>query len=180
MQLTAAVMPTRSTTAANRASLAFTSTTTTLPCQQAKLLNLSHTELADIIASDVQERQCLYTAQYTPAIYDDDCQFKDGSNLDGTYPAEAWQRGCQFLFDSAASHCQLVPHTLRVTDRTVKFRFAETLTFNMPPIGGRQPRVSITGTVVLQRHPVTGLIVSYEECWDQDVAEILRRTTFLG
>jgi hypothetical protein len=38
--------------------------------------------------------------------------------------------------------------------------------------------VYLTGTVVMKRDEQSGLIVSYEEKWDQDLNELLRRTKF--
>ena len=181
MQLTLALTDSTTTTTTT------TTTTSAMPLQQssssstaalpaAKLLHLSNQAMADIILSDCRDRQFLYTANLTREIYHDACQFKDGSNLDGSYPLEAWVRGCQFLFDATASHCRILPHTLRVTDRAVSFRFAETLAFNTP--SRHRPRVHITGTVHMKRDAETGLVVSYEEDWDQDLTEIFRRTTF--
>lgn len=139
-----------------------------------KLYNLPHDELAEIIKRDCRERQFLFTADMTRAIYDDDATFKDGSDLDGSYPMEAWVRGCNFLFDANRSQCKILEHTLSVTDQQVWFRFTETLTFKTL----LQPRVYLTGTVVMKRDPKTGLIVSYEEKWDQGMSEIFRRTQF--
>jgi len=37
-----------------------------------------------------------------------------------------------------------------------------------------RPVVSLSGYVVLTRNPVTGLISSYTEHWDQDVLSVLK------
>ncbi|KAG7374119.1 hypothetical protein IV203_013214 [Nitzschia inconspicua] len=139
-----------------------------------KLYHLAADELAEIIKRDCRERQFLCTADMTRAIYDDDATFKDGSDIDGSYSMDAWVRGCKFLFDAKESQCKILEHTLRVTNQQVSFRFAETLTFKTI----LQPRVYLTGTVLMKRDPHSGLIVSYEEKWDQDMNEVLRRTQF--
>jgi hypothetical protein len=139
-----------------------------------KLYNLPNEELADVIKRDCRERQFLFTADMTRAVYDDAVVFKDGSDIDGSYPLDAWVRGCKLLFDARQSHCKIMEHTLSVTNQQVRFRFAETLTFKAM----LQPRVYLTGTVVMKRDPLSGLIVSYEEKWDQDMNEIFRRTQF--
>lgn len=139
-----------------------------------KLYNLSNEELAEIIKRDCRERQFLCTADMTRAIYDDAATFKDGSDIDGSYPIDAWIRGCKLLFDASESQCRILEHSLSVTNQQVRFRFAETLTFKTV----LRPRVYLTGTVVMKRDPQTGLIVSYEEKWDQDMNEIFRRTQF--
>ena len=56
----------------------------------------------------------------------------------------------------------------------IEFRFDEDLMFNIP----FKPVVSLTGKVVLQRSPDTGLITSYQEFWDQDVATVLKSAKF--
>lgn len=139
-----------------------------------KLYNLSNEDLAAIIKQDCREKQFLYTADMTKAIYDDAATFKDGSGIDGSYPMEAWIRGCNLLFDAGQSQCKILEHTMSVTNQQVWFRFTETLTFRTM----WQPRVYLTGTVVMKRDPQTGLIMSYEEQWDQDMNEIFRRTQF--
>lgn len=180
MQFTLALTDSTTTTTTRAMSLqqlsSSSSSSTTAALPAAKFLHVSNQAMADIILSDCRDRQFLYTADLTREIYHDACQFKDGSNLDGSYPLEAWVRGCQFLFDATASHCRILPHTLQVTDRAVSFRFAETLAFNTA--SRHRPRVHITGTVHMKRDTDTGLVVSYEEDWDQDLKEIFRRTTF--
>jgi hypothetical protein len=139
-----------------------------------KRTDLSNEELAEIILQDGRERQFLFTADFSTSIYDDNATFKDGSDIDGSYPMNAWIRGCKLLFDPKQSQCKILEHTLRVSDHHVRFRFAETLTFNTV----LRPRVYLTGTVVMKRDEQSGLIVSYEEKWDQDLNELLRRMKF--
>jgi hypothetical protein len=158
--------------APNAATLDLSSRTLTSTVALPKLINLSNEELAEIIKTDCRERQFLYTADMTRAIYDDRATFKDGSDLDGSYPMDAWIRGCQLLFDAKQSRCKILEHTMIVTQQHVSFRFAETLTFRTV----LQPRVYLTGTVLMKRDNDTGLIVSYEEKWDQNMNEIVRRT----
>ena len=110
----------------------------------------------------------------TKGIYDDRATFKDGSDLDGSYPMEAWIRRCKLMFDADQSHCNILEETLTVTRQQVGFRFSEILTFKTI----LQPKVDLTGTVVMIRDENTGLIVSYEEKWDQTIQEIIQGTKF--
>ena len=56
----------------------------------------------------------------------------------------------------------------------VEFRFDEDLQFNIP----LNPTVALTGKVILERDPETGLIKKYREIWDQDVATVLKSAKF--
>jgi hypothetical protein len=53
----------------------------------------------------------------------------------------------------------------------IRLRFSETLCFNIP----LQPKVPLTGTLVLQRGS-DGLITKYREVWDQGVWGTLSKT----
>ncbi|KAL3910304.1 MAG: hypothetical protein SGARI_002191, partial [Bacillariaceae sp.] len=77
-----------------------------------KLFNLPNDELAEVIKADCRERQFLCTADMTREIYDDNATFKDGSDIDGSYPMDAWIRGCKLLFDGQKSQCRILEHTL--------------------------------------------------------------------
>lgn len=135
-----------------------------------KLKNLSNAALAEIIKMDGRERQFLFTADMTRSVYDESATFKDGSDIDGAYPIDAWVRGCRVLFDAKGSRCKILEPTMSVTSNHVKFRFAEVLQFRAM----FRPRVYLTGTVTMRRHPETGLIVHYEEEWDQDLQDLIR------
>ena len=54
----------------------------------------------------------------------------------------------------------------------MRFRFSETLAFNLPLI---KPKVPLTGTLVLTRDADSGLITKYLEIWDTGVAETLSK-----
>ena len=142
-----------------------------------KLWNLSNDELADIIVRDGREKQFLFTADLTREIYDESCMFCDGSDLDGSYPIDAWVRGCRFLFDSNESSSRIIEDTLRVSSHRVVFTFEEELQFNMiPPFLRRSlQRISLTGSIIMDRDPQTGLIVQYQEVWDQSLGQLMKQ-----
>ena len=140
-----------------------------------KLTNLSDHDLAQIIKSDIQSKNSLVqAAQMTKAIYDDTCKFKDGSNLDGSYPMASWILGCHMLLQPEKSTTKMVENSLLVTSSYATFRFESDLQFRAP----FSPRVSFEGRVVMRRDDRTGLIKSYEEFWDEDVSDIVQRATF--
>jgi len=56
----------------------------------------------------------------------------------------------------------------------VEFRFDEDLMFRIP----LRPVVTLTGKLVLDRDPETGLITKYQEFWDQDVKTVLKSAKF--
>lgn len=82
---------------------------------------------------------------------------------------DQWIKGTQKLFVGENSQVRLVGD-LDVTKEEVAFRFDEDLQFRIP----FRPTVALTGKVVLKRDPNTGLITSYQEFWDQDVATVLK------
>jgi hypothetical protein len=136
----------------------------------AKSYNLSNDELADIIKKDIADKQFLVTADMTLSIYDDRATFQDGSSLDGAYEIGAWVRGCNQLIEAKNSCCRLVEGSMVVDSDEAKFRFVEDLEFKFP----FRPTVYLSGQVVLKRHPASGLIVSYQEYWDQDMSMIMK------
>jgi len=133
-------------------------------------LRLSDDELYRIVKGDIIDRQFLVSAVVTRSIYTDDCTFTD--EID-TYPIDKWVKGTQALFVASGSHIDLVGD-VKVTDTEVEFRFDETLMFNVP----FRPVVPLTGRVVMQRDPMSGLITSYREYWDQDIGTVLKSTKF--
>ena len=161
-----------STTSKNSNSIVDTSTS-----HDSKLWNLSNEELSDIIVRDGREKQFLFTADLTREIYDESCMFCDGSDLDGSYPIDAWVRGCRFLFDSNESSSRIIEDTLRVSSHRVVFTFEEELQFNMIPSFLRRSlrRISLTGSVIMDRDPQTGLIVQYQEVWDQSLGQLMKQ-----
>lgn len=135
---------------------------------QDKLVNLPNEQLAARIASDIQDKQFLVTGQLSRELYDESATFTD--EID-TYQLEQWTRGTQKLFVGNKSHVDLEPNSLQVSNSEVTFRFQETLCFNVPLL---YPTVYLSGKVILQRDPSTGLITSYQEKWDQDVNTVLK------
>ena len=132
-----------------------------------KRTNLSDDELKDIVRADVVQRQFLTNGKLTRSIYDESATFTD--EID-TYTMDKWIVGTQRLFVGDKSHVNLVGD-IDVNKERIEFRFDEDLMFNLPIV---KPVVSLTGKVVLQRSPETGLITSYQEFWDQDVTTVLK------
>lgn len=139
-----------------------------------KLTNLSDDELADKIRGDVVKKQFLVTGNLSRELYDESATFTD--EID-TYALEKWMKGTQRLFVASKSHVDLEPNSLTVDKTQAVFRFSEFLCFNIPFL---QPVVFLSGKVVLKRDESTGLITSYQEFWDQDVASVLKTAKFFG
>jgi hypothetical protein len=135
-----------------------------------KLVNLSDAELKEIVRQDVVDHKFLTNGKLTRTIYDESATFTD--EID-TYTMDKWIVGTQKLFVGDKSRVDLVGD-IDVTRDRIEFRFDEDLMFNIP----FKPVVSLTGKVVLQRSPDTGLITSYQEFWDQDVATVLKSAKF--
>eukprot|EP00808_Paulinella_micropora_P015592 g22667.t1 len=126
-----------------------------------KMQDLSTTAIADIVGQDITERQALITADFTRAIYDEACTFTDEI---GTYKIDKYVKGTKGLFVPSKSHVDLTG-PVTATDKEVTFTFSETLAFNIP----FNPKVKLSGKVVLTRDPETGLIIKSREFWDQSV-----------
>jgi hypothetical protein len=137
---------------------------------EGKLLNLPNDKLKEIIKNDVIENQYLCNGRLTRSVYDERATFTD--EID-TYRMDQWITGTQKLFVAENSQVRLVGD-IDVTSESVKFSFDENLQFRIP----LRPTVSLTGRVVLKRDPATGLIISYQEFWDQDVATVLKSARF--
>lgn len=135
-----------------------------------KLVNLSDADLKEIVRQDVVDHKFLTNGKLTRTIYDESATFTD--EID-TYTMDKWIVGTQKLFVGDKSRVDLVGD-IDVTRDRVEFRFDEDLMFNIP----FKPVVTLTGKVVLQRSPETGLITSYQEFWDQDVASVLKSAKF--
>ncbi|KAI2512633.1 hypothetical protein MHU86_1852 [Fragilaria crotonensis] len=135
-----------------------------------KLVNLSDADLKEIVRKDVVDHKFLTNGKLTRTIYDESATFTD--EID-TYTMDKWIVGTQKLFVGDKSRVDLVGD-IDVTRDRVEFRFDEDLMFNIP----FKPVVTLTGKVVLQRSPDTGLITSYQEFWDQDVASVLKSAKF--
>jgi hypothetical protein len=133
-------------------------------------MNLSNEELYKIIRSDVVDKSFLATADLTREIYDEGASFTDEMD---TYSLEKWITGTKKLFNGEKSRVRLVGD-VEVTPQEAKFRFDEDLMFRIP----FNPVVTLTGLVVLKRDVNTGLITSYREYWDQDVATVLKSAKF--
>jgi hypothetical protein len=139
---------------------------------QDKLVNLPDGKLKEIIRTDVVQNQFLCNGKLTRSVYDESATFTD--EID-TYQLDQWIKGTQKLFNGDNSEVRLVGDVL-VSKAAVEFRFDEDLQFNVP----LKPTVALTGKVILQRDPDTGLITSYQEVWDQDVATVLKSAKFGG
>ena len=133
-----------------------------------KRANLSPDAIAKIVREDIETNQFLVTGTLTRDIYDESCTFTD--EID-TYTLDKWIKGTGALFVGDKSHVDIVGD-VEATDAEVKFRFSETLAFNLPLL---KPKVPLTGTLILSRDPATGLIVKYKEIWDTGVAETLSK-----
>lgn len=127
-------------------------------------------DLKAIIRSDIIDRQFLATGQITKAAYLPSATFTD--EID-TYGLEQWVKGTQKLFVGDKSTVRLVGD-IEVAKDKIEFRFDEDLVFRIP----FRPTVSLSGKVVLERDPSTGLISSYREFWDQDVWTVIRTARF--
>jgi hypothetical protein len=106
----------------------------------------------------------------TPSIYKKTATFTD--EID-TYEMDKWVKGTQKLFVGEKSDVRLVGD-VEVSPDKIEFRFDEDLMFRVP----FNPIVSLSGKVVLKRDTETGLISSYQEFWDQDVATVLKTAKF--
>jgi hypothetical protein len=136
-----------------------------------KLTRLSNTDLKQIIEQDVVNNQFLVTGKLTRNVYDEGATFTD--EID-TYSMPQWIQGTQRLFRGDGSNVRLVGD-INVSEEKVEFRFDEDLMFNIPLL---HPVVNLSGKVVLERSPDSGLITSYREFWDQDVKEVLKTARF--
>lgn len=135
-----------------------------------KRTNLSNEELKDIVTADMKERSFLVSADITRDVYDEGSVFTD--EID-SYPMDKWIKGTKKLFVREGSTVNLDGDVSVFPDR-VEFRFVEDLMFRIP----LRPVVSLSGRVLLTRDADTGLITSYREYWDQDVATVLKTAKF--
>lgn len=144
--------------------------TTMIPSLTQASERISDKELKDTVKADLLERQFLVTGQITRSLYLPTATFTD--EID-TYKLDQWVKGTAKLFVGEKSSVRLIGD-VEVTADEVRFRFDEDLMFRIP----FRPIVSLSGTVVLARDPATGLISSYREVWDQDVATVLKSAKF--
>ena len=98
------------------------------PNDSTKRKNLSPADIAAAVKADVDERQFLVTGQLSREIYDERCTFTD--EID-TYTLDKWIKGTSALFVASLSHVDLVGD-VEATETLVRFRFTETLAFNLP------------------------------------------------
>lgn len=82
-----------------------------------------------------------------------------------------WMKGTAALFVGDKSHVEIVGD-VEASETEVRFRFTETLAFNLPFV---KPKVPLTGTLVLTRSPTDGLITKYLEIWDTNVPQTLSK-----
>jgi hypothetical protein len=136
-----------------------------------KQLNISDEDLGRAIAADIADKQFMVSGAVTRSLYLESATFQD--EID-TYQMDAWIKGTQKLFVGEKSHVDLEDGSLQVSTKAVNFRFKEYLQFRIP----FRPTVYLTGKVVLERDPTTGLISSYREIWDQDITTVLTNAKF--
>ena len=135
-----------------------------------KRKNISDAELKKIITADIVERSFLVSANLSREVYDESSTFTD--EID-TYTIDKWIKGTQKLFVAEKSRVDLVGD-VQVSPTKVEFRFDEDLMFRIP----LRPVVTLTGKLVLDRDPETGLITKYQEFWVQDVKTVLKSVKF--
>ena len=131
-----------------------------------KQRRLPAAKLAELVRADIEQNQFLVTGKLTRSLYDESCTFKD--EID-TYTLDKWIKGTGALFVGEKSHVDIVGD-VAATEKEVRFRFSEVLAFNIP----LTPKVPLTGTLVLTRGD-DGLFTAYNEIWDTNVADTLRR-----
>ena len=131
---------------------------------------LSSDALVATLLQDIQERNSLVTADFTRTIYEENCLFNDGSDLDGAYPMKPWILGCKLLFCGDRSKGKILPESLFVSTDEISFCFESDLEFRGP----FRPRVFLSGTITMTRSLETGRITSYQETWDKSCAELVR------
>lgn len=138
-----------------------------------KLVNLPDVQFLATVEKDISERQALVTADFTRAIYSEDCTFQD--EID-TYKINEYVKGTKALFDSSNSHVELAssPVFIDPEHNKVEYKFRETLVFNIP----FRPRVDLSGKVQLTRDETTGLVKASREIWDNDVPSVLSHIYF--
>ena len=65
-----------------------------------KKVNLSPSQISQIVSDDITIRQALVTADFSPEIYDDKCKFQD--EID-TYEYDKYVKGTKALFNVCLS-----------------------------------------------------------------------------
>ena len=135
-----------------------------------KATKLPPKELAKRVEKDLVENQFLATANFDRTLYDEACTFQD--EID-TYELDKFIKGTSKLFVADRSHVDLTS-PVTATDASVEFAFKENLCFNIP----FKPTVFVSGRVVLERDPSSGLFVRYREYWDQKPNDVLRAARF--
>ena len=160
---------------------AVTSSSSSSSSSEGKQYNLSPEAIAQIVSNDLVQNSFLTNGKLTRSIYDERATFTD--EID-TYTLPQWIKGTSQLFvgpptiigeggKRRGSRVGLVGDVI-ATNEKVEFRFEEDLMFNIP----FNPIVFVSGKVVLERDLESGLITSYREYWDQDVATVLKSARF--
>ncbi len=156
--------------------------------EEQKLYNLSSEEIAQIVTKDIVQNSFLTNGKLTRSIYDEKATFTD--EID-TYTLPQWIKGTSQLFvppssddDSTGSSSSNnnkkkgsrvgLVGDVKATNDKIEFSFEEDLVFNIP----FKPIVFVSGKVILERDKDSGLITSYREFWDQDVATVLKSARF--
>lgn len=150
-------------------SVAIRSAAIEAPVVGEKLRNLSPEKLAEIVKSDLVDRQFLATADFTREVYDESTLFTD--EID-TYTLPKFIKGTSALFVPEKSQVRLVGE-VEATTTKITFNFDEDLCFRIP----FQPIVTVTGRCELTRDPQSGLITAYREYWDKTPKQVILETT---
>ena len=118
-----------------------------------KKRNIDERELLRIVGEDITIRQALVTADFTRALYDENCKFQD--EID-TYPLDKYVKKTKVVFDGQKSLVGLAgPVKLDRTKNIISYPFIAKLTFNI----FLSPYVYVTGRVELTRASSSGLTV---------------------
>ena len=139
-----------------------------------KKRNIDERELLRIVGEDITIRQALVTADFTRALYDENCKFQ--TDLDtSTYTFEKYAQIAKGLFNGQKSLVGLAgPVKLDKTRNIISYPFIEKLTFNF----FLSPCVYVTGRVELTRASYSGLIVYSREIWYESPNDVFDHIRF--
>lgn len=134
-----------------------------------KLTNLPPTQIASILSRNLSQGQYFITGDLEPAIFTDDCRFKDPTN--DIRGLERYRKALSLLFDASFSRVAL--DTITVTgprEITAEWRLGGYLKFPW------HPRVEpFKGRTVYTLNE-EGLIEMQDQTWSISGAEALRET----
>jgi hypothetical protein len=134
-----------------------------------KLINLPPTQIASILSRNLSQGQYFITGDLEPAIFTDNCRFKDPTN--DIRGLERYRKALSLLFD--ASYSRVALDTITVTgprEITAEWRLGGYLKFPW------HPRVEpFKGRTVYHLNE-EGLIEMQDQTWSISGAEALRET----